>query len=118
MLTKSVFYLQAKMLCPAAASSVVFRPKKGPGPEKVKHLSAKMQIYLRECKFDDVFLKVSSPFADIYREIARGGIRLTSQWRIQDRHDPTDKSVWEILEFCFSAINRTSLVSFLLEFEL
>ena len=51
MLAKSVFFLKTKVLCPAAASGVFFRPKNGPGPEKVEHFSAKMQQVFKNVVF-------------------------------------------------------------------
>ena len=38
MLAKSVFFPKTKVLCPAAAWSVFFWPKNGPGPERVEQL--------------------------------------------------------------------------------
>ena len=45
MLAKSVFFVKTKVLCPAAASGVFFWPKNWPGPEKVEHLSAKINVH-------------------------------------------------------------------------
>ena len=65
---------------------------------------------LRKCKFYGVLLKVRSLFTVIYREVARRGIPATSQWRIQDRQDPTDKSVWgmKVLRMRFSIVESRS----------
>ena len=51
MLATSIFFLKTKVLCLAAAHGIFFRPKNGPGPEKVERLSAKIRISSKHVHF-------------------------------------------------------------------
>ena len=64
--------------------------------------------FLQKCQFYNVFLKVSSPFTVIYRAVQGDGIQVTSQWCIEYRHDPTDKSVWGTMSDCTNSCHLGS----------